>query len=121
MLGDVKMQGTQGLLAHTSVHSCVAQAGGFTPKAYTKRVLVVRGSFDKPQTFVVNMDDIMNGRTKGFRLEPKDIVYVADKPWARAEELVGFALNAFLQGAVSGWTGANVGPFIKQAILPSLR
>ena len=121
VLGDVKMQGTQGLLAHTSVHSAIAQAGGFTPKAYSRKVLVVRGTLQKPETFVVNMEDVLAARTKGFRLEPKDIVYVADKPWARAEELLGFAMNAFLQGAVSGWATANVGPFIKQAILPSIR
>jgi protein involved in polysaccharide export with SLBB domain len=120
VLGDVKMQGTQGLLAHTSVHSAIAQAGGFTPKAYTRRVLVVRGSLDKPEAFTVNMDDILNARENGFRLQPKDIVYIADKPWARAEELLSFAVNAFLQGAVSGWAGANVGPMIKQAILPGL-
>jgi protein involved in polysaccharide export with SLBB domain len=120
VLGDVKMQGTQGLLAHTSVHSAIAQAGGFTPKAYTRRVLVVRGSLDKPEAFTVNMDDILNARQKGFRLQPKDIVYIADKPWARAEELLSFAVNAFLQGAVSGWAGANVGPMIKQAVLPGL-
>jgi protein involved in polysaccharide export with SLBB domain len=121
VLGDVKMQGTQGLLAHTSVHSSIAQAGGFTPKAYTKRVLVVRGSLDKPQTFTVDMEDILNARAKGFRLEPKDIVYIADKPWARAEELLNFALNAFFQGAVSSWAGANVGPMIKAAVLPQLQ
>jgi protein involved in polysaccharide export with SLBB domain len=121
VLGNVKMQGTQGLLAHTSVHSAIAQAGGFTSKAYTKRVLVVRGTLDKPQTFTVNMDDIMNARSKGFRLEPKDIVYIADKPWARAEELLSFALNAFFQGAVSSWTGVNVGPMLKAAVLPALR
>jgi protein involved in polysaccharide export with SLBB domain len=121
ILGDVKMQGTQGLLAHTSVHSAIAQAGGFTPKAYTKRVLIIRGSLDKPERLVVNMEDVLAGRSKGFRLEPKDIVYVADHPWARAEELMGMAINAFLQGAVSSWTGANVGPFIKTPILPQLR
>lgn len=121
VLGNVKMQGSQGLLAHTSVHSAIAQAGGCTPKAYLKRILVVRGSLQQPKTFVVNLEDIMNGRSKGFRLEPKDIVYVADRPWARAEELLSFALNAFLQGAVSSWAGANVGPLIKDAILPSMR
>ncbi|WP_395747682.1 SLBB domain-containing protein [Prosthecobacter sp.] len=121
VLGDVKMQGTQGLLAHTSVHSAIAQAGGFTAKAYTRRVLVVRGSFDKPERFVVDMEDILSARAKGFRLEPKDIVYVADKPWARAEELLHMAVNAFLQGAVSGWTRANIGPYIQQPILPQLR
>ncbi len=121
VLGDVKMQGTQGLLAHTSVHSAIAQAGGFTQKAYTRRVLVVRGSFEKPERFVVNMDDVLTARAKGFRLEPKDILFVADKPWARAEELLHMAINAFLQGAVSGWTRANIGPFIQQPILPQLR
>jgi len=121
VLGDVKMQGTQGLLAHTSVHSVIAQAGGFTQKAYTRRVLVVRGSFEKPERFVVDMEDILSARAKGFRLEPKDILFVADKPWARAEELLHMAINAFLQGAVSGWTRANIGPFIQQPILPQLR
>ena len=118
VIGEVKMQGTQGLLSHTSVHSSIAQAGGFSPKAYTRRVLVVRGSFDKPQTFVVDMEQLLAGRAKGFRLEPKDIVYVSPRPWARAEELLGFALNAFTQGAVSAWAGANVGPIIKQPWLP---
>ena len=121
VLGDVKMQGTQGLLAHTSVLSAITQAGGFTPKAYTRRVLVVRGSLDKPQTFVVNLNEALSARAPGFRLEPKDIVYVTDKPWARAEELMGFAVNAFMQGAVSGWATTNVGPLIKRAILPGIQ
>jgi protein involved in polysaccharide export with SLBB domain/capsular polysaccharide biosynthesis protein len=121
VLGDVKMQGTQGLLGHTSVHSAIAQAGGFTPKAYTQRILVIRGSLEKPERFVVDMNDILTARSTGFRLEPKDIVYVADRPWARAEELVNIAINSFLQGAVSSWTRANVGPFIKEPLLPQIR
>lgn len=120
VLGDVRMQGTQGLLAHTSVHSAIAQAGGFTQKAYTQRVLVIRGSLEKPERFVVDMNDVLTARSTGFRLEPKDIVYVADRPWARAEELVNIAINAFLQGAVSSWTRANVGPFIKSPLLPQI-
>jgi protein involved in polysaccharide export with SLBB domain len=121
VLGNVKRQGTQGLLANTSVHSSIAQAGGFTPRAYTQRVLVVRGSFDNPQTFTVDMAAMLEGREKGFRLEPKDIVFVADKPWARAEELLSFALNAFTQGAISGWVGVNTVPLIQEAILPSIQ
>ncbi len=121
VLGDVKMQGTQGLLAHTSVHSAIALAGGFTAKAYTRRVLVIRGSLDKPERFVVDMNDIITARSKGFRLEPKDIVYIADHPWARAEELLNIAINAFIQGAVSSWTRANIGPYIKEPLLPQIR
>jgi protein involved in polysaccharide export with SLBB domain/capsular polysaccharide biosynthesis protein len=121
VLGDVKMQGTQGLVSQTSVHSAIALAGGFTPKAYTQRILVIRGSLEKPERFVVDMNDILTARSTGFRLEPKDIVYVADRPWARAEELVNIAINAFLQGAVSSWTRTNVGPFIKEPWLPQIR
>lgn len=121
VIGDVKMQGTQGLLAHTSVHSAIAQAGGFTAKAYTQRVLIIRGSLDKPERMVMDMNNVMTARAKGFRLEPKDIVYIADRPWARAEELLNIAINAFLQGAISSWTRANVGPFIQQPLLPQIR
>jgi protein involved in polysaccharide export with SLBB domain/capsular polysaccharide biosynthesis protein len=121
VLGNVKMQGTQGLLAHTSVHSAIAQAGGFTPSAYTQRILVVRGALDKPETFTVNLAATLAGREKGFKLEPKDIVFIADKPWARAEELLSFALNAFTQGAISSWISTNPTPFIQDALLPPLR
>ncbi len=121
VLGNVKMQGTQGLLAHTSVHSAIAQAGGFTPLAYRQRVLVVRGALTKPERFVVNMNEVLAGREKGFRLEPKDIVFVADRPWAKAEELLDTAITAFLQSAVATWTGANIGPFIKRPFLPQLK
>jgi protein involved in polysaccharide export with SLBB domain/capsular polysaccharide biosynthesis protein len=121
ILGNVKMQGTQGLLAHTSVHSAIAQAGGFTAKAYTGRILVIRGSLGKPERFVVDMNDVLTARSTGFRLEPKDIVYVADRPWARAEELVNIAIDAFLQGAVSSWTSANIGPFIGEPLVPQIR
>lgn len=113
VLGNVKAQGAQGLFSQTTVTSALALAGGFTPKAFKSRVLVVRGSLSKPQSFVVNMKDVLAGREKGFRLEPKDIVFVADKPWARAEELLDMALRSFIQGAVTGYTTLNVGPFIR--------
>lgn len=118
VFGNVKMQGTQGLLAHTSVHSAIAQAGGFTDKAYRDRILVIRGSLESPDTFVVDMDAILAGREVGFRLEPKDIVYIADHPWARAEELLAMALDTFCRGAVSSWAGVNVGPLIHKPLLP---
>ncbi len=118
VFGNVKMQGTQGLLAHTSVHSAIAQAGGFTEKAYRNKVLVIRGSLEFPQTFVVDMDAILAGKEVGFQLEPKDIVYIADHPWARAEELLAMAIDTFCRGAVSSWAGLNVGPFIYNPILP---
>jgi protein involved in polysaccharide export with SLBB domain len=112
VMGNVASQGSQGLLGHTTVTSAIAQAGGFTKRAYQSKVLVVRGSFDKPQTFVVDMDAVIKGRAKGFRLEPKDIVYVSDKPWSRAEDVVDIVISAFFQGAVATYTSTNVAPLI---------
>lgn len=111
VFGNVKSQGSQGLLAHTTVHSAIAQAGGFTEKAFKRRVLVVRGSLEHPETYVVDMDHLLAGKDHAFPLEPKDIVYIADRPWARAEELLGIALNTFCQGAVSAWASVNTGSF----------
>ena len=80
-------------------------------------MLVIRGALDKPKTFVVNMNAILTGREKGFKLEPNDIIYIADKPWARAEELLDMAITTFLQGAVSGYTSSHVGPLIKRPLI----
>jgi protein involved in polysaccharide export with SLBB domain/capsular polysaccharide biosynthesis protein len=112
VMGNVASQGSQGLLGHTTVTSAIAQAGGFTKRAYQSKVLVIRGSFDKPQTFVVDMDAVIKGRAKSFRLEPKDIVYVSDKPWSRAEDIVDIVISAFFQGAVATYTSTNVAPLI---------
>ena len=120
VLGNVKSQGTQGLFGHSTVTSAIAQANGFTPRAFKDRVLVVRGALDKPKTFVVNMNAVLNAREKSFRLEPKDIVYIADKPWARAEELLDMALTAFFQGAISTWTTSNVPTLITKPFIPSI-
>jgi protein involved in polysaccharide export with SLBB domain/capsular polysaccharide biosynthesis protein len=118
LFGSVQNPGTQALTPNASVVSSLATGGSFTRKAWRKRVLVVRGSLSKPQAFAVNVDEVLSGNEKDFRLEPHDIVYVADRPWAKVEELVENALTAFTQAAVASWTGANVGPFIKDAILP---
>lgn len=121
VLGSVKSPGSQGLTSETSVLSAITLAGGFTEKAYRRRVLVVRGSLNQPQRFIINAADLLAGKTRDFRLEPRDILYVADHPWARAEELADMAASAFVQGVVTVWTGGNIGPFIKQPILPTLK
>jgi len=45
-------------------------------------------------------------------LQPGDLVYVSDRPWIRAEELLDQAASAFVESAVVTWAGLNVGPNI---------
>jgi protein involved in polysaccharide export with SLBB domain len=118
VFGSVQNPGTQALTPQATVVSSISIAGSFTRKAWQKRVLVIRGSLSKPETFVVNVDEVLAGRERDFRLEPRDIVFVADRPWARVEELLETAVSAFTQAAVASWTGANIGPLISRPILP---
>jgi len=119
VLGAVSQPGAQGLTSEATVLSAITLAGGYGDSAFRQRVLVVRGSIDNPKTFVINTAGILAGREKDMRLEPRDIVFVCDKPWARVEEVVDFAARAFIQAMVTTWTGENVGPLIRRPILPN--
>jgi polysaccharide export outer membrane protein len=106
------------MTAKLTVLGAISRREGFTKAAYRERVLVVRGSLQKPQLIVVNTNDILKGLKPDFLLKPKDIVYVNPRPWKYAEDLVDAAVNAFLQSAVTTYTGAHVGPFITHPIVP---
>ncbi|MGC3958404.1 MAG: polysaccharide biosynthesis/export family protein [Verrucomicrobiota bacterium] len=90
---------------NTTIISAITARGGFADKAYQSRVLVVRGSLTKPETIIVDVKAILAGEQQNFRLQPKDIVYVSRRPWARAEEILDTAIVAFLQSAVVTYTG----------------
>lgn len=120
VLGAVVNPGFQGMAGDTSVISAITLAGGFTKRAYQTHVLVVRGSFDHPQRFVVDSQSVLTGKKNDFRLEPHDIVYVAEHPWSRAEDLADLAATAFIQTMVTVWTGGSIGPLIKNPVIPTL-
>lgn len=112
VLGAVMNPGVQGLTPDATVVSAISRRGGLGDRAWPDRVLVVRGSFDKPQTFIVNVKDILAAKEKDFKLQPKDIVYIADRPWAVAEDILKLALSAFVTSATSNWVNLNIDPVI---------
>ena len=69
-----------------SLVSAISYANGPTPEARLDRVLIIRGSFSSPKVAVVNLREILSGRASDFKLEPFDIVWVADRPFATLEE-----------------------------------
>jgi protein involved in polysaccharide export with SLBB domain len=112
--------GAQGVVFHTpnaSVISAITARGGFADKAYQSRVLVIRGSLATPETFIVDAKSILAGEKPDFRLEPKDIVFVSRRPWARIEEILDGATVAFIQAAVVTYTGSNVRPLIRDPLV----
>ncbi|HVV73699.1 MAG TPA: SLBB domain-containing protein, partial [Verrucomicrobiae bacterium] len=117
VLGEVNAPGTATYLPRTTIIGAISARGGFTIRAFKSRVLVVRGSFAHPQTFVVDTGAILGGRSQDFKLESKDIVYISQNPWVRAEEIIDAAATAFIQGMVVGTTTRKVGPFITQPLI----
>ena len=98
------------MIRDQQVVGAITVRGGFTAKAYQRLALVIRGSLKKPQTFVINVSDILAAKSPDFALQPKDIVYVSSRPWFKAEDLLDLAATAFLQSAVVTKTGLDVTP-----------
>ena len=121
LLGSVSSPGPLGLTAENTLVGVLTVRGGFLPTAYTQKILVVRGSLQKPQTFVVNLAAILAGREKDFVLQPKDIIYVADKPWQSALDLLQVALNSYAQAMTTTWVGLNIRPLTTAPLLPSIQ
>jgi len=97
VLGEVMNPGVQVFAAKPSAISAITFGGGFTSRSFKSRVLVVRGSLDHPQTFVVDAAAILAGKIPDFKLQPRDIVYVSRNPWVIAAEVLDTAAKAFVQ------------------------
>ena len=120
VLGEVLNPARVGVTSDASVLAAISGCGGFTPRAYRKRVLVIRGSLHKPQAFAIDTTASLAGRIPDFRLEPQDIVYVNARAWIRVEELLDIAAQAFIESAVTFWTGENVPAVFTSPLLPQL-
>ena len=114
LLGEVMRPGAIGITTDATVMSVITIRNGFSEKAFREKILVIRGSLQEPETFSVDAADILAGKSPDFILQPRDIVYIPEKPWTHPEEILDMAMEAFVQSAVASWTGANVGPFIRR-------
>jgi protein involved in polysaccharide export with SLBB domain len=116
VLGEVVRPGVAPYLeSQTALRSIVAR-GGFTDRAFRSRILVVRGSLNHPQTFMVDASDLLAGKSLDFPLQARDIVYVHRKPWYKVEELLQLAVTDFLRAAVITAGGTRIGPFITRPV-----
>ncbi len=108
VLGAVAQPGAQGFSNRASIISAVTRREGFTEGSWKRRVLVIRGSLSDPQVFVVDVNAILKGLSPDFLLEPGDIVYVNNRPWYKAEQIIDTAIENFIKSATSTWVIENV-------------
>ncbi len=118
VLGEITDPGVVPYTSDTSILAAITQRSGFTKRAYKSRVLIVRGSLNNPETFVINTPAIYDGRTPDFKLQPKDIIYISSRPFIKAEELLDVAATSFIQSAVTAWAGGFVGPLLTKPFVP---
>jgi hypothetical protein len=57
----------------------------------------------------------LEGKGTNLELQPGDVVYVSNRPWIRAEELLDRAASAFVESAVITWTSIHVGAGVATA------
>ena len=112
VIGAVNNPGVQGLTEDASVVAAITRRGGFSERAWTDRVLVIRGSFTDPKVHVISVKDVLAAKATDFKIQPKDIIYVSDRPWAKAEDIMKLALSAFATSAASTWVNLNAEPII---------
>ncbi|GAA5482041.1 polysaccharide biosynthesis/export family protein [Haloferula sargassicola] len=116
LLGAVAAPQAIGYKDSLTLVDCIAQAHGPAPGAYTKQVVVVRGSLDKPQAAVVNLDGILTGKETNVLLQPGDIVWVPKRPLGLLESTVKVifqdAARTIASGEGSRVAGGNQDPVL---------
>jgi protein involved in polysaccharide export with SLBB domain len=108
VLGEVRLPGPTTYTPNLTLMAAISARAGYTDRAYKGKVLVVRGSLNKPETFAIETKDILAGKAPDFRLQPKDIIFVNSRPFIYAEELADLAITAFLQSIVTATVGNEV-------------
>ena len=101
VLGEVRLPGSTPYTPSMTLMAAISARAGYNDRAYKGKVLIVRGSLNKPETFVVDTKDILAGKARDFLLQPKDIIFVNSRPFIYAEELADRAVTAFLQSIVT--------------------
>ncbi len=108
VVGEVRLPGPTPYTADLTLMQAITARAGYTERAYKGRVLVVRGSLNKPEVFAIETKDVLAAKAPDFCLQPKDIIYVNSRPFIYAEELADRAITTFLQSIVAASVGIHV-------------
>ena len=98
-----------------TLSSAIANARGTAPDAWLREVVIIRGSLTEPHYAVVNFLDILKGRAPEVALQPRDIVYVPDRPLGAFRNALQTVVDTFVrtvaanEGIRAGGGTGNIG------------
>jgi polysaccharide export outer membrane protein len=76
ILGEVKNPGSYQMTENLTLTQAVAIAGGFTPKAKTNSIKIIRAMGDKKDTIVIDIDRIINKEVQDIEIKGNDTIMV---------------------------------------------
>ncbi len=95
IMGAVNQPRAVGFKDELTLIQAVAQAKGTLVGAYTKEVVIVRGSLSDPKVGLVNLQAILEGRAPNIRLQPRDIIHVPKSPSRSLHNYARIAVETF--------------------------
>jgi len=108
VVGEVLRPGIVPYTDRLTTIGAIAARGGFTERAYKSKILIVRGSLNAPETYVLNASEVLTGKSLDFKLMPKDIIFVSHRPWIIVEDIVTLAVTDFLRAMVITYGGQRI-------------
>jgi len=88
LLGAVGQPQAVGYMDSLTLIDCIAQGKGPAKDAYLNKVVIVRGTLDKPSAATVNLQAILTGKETDVLLQPGDIVWIPRRPLGLLETTV---------------------------------
>ncbi len=112
VLGEVREPGRHKMPVKLTLAQAIAEAGGFADTAYRIKVLLIRGSIHAPETRIVNVKDILQGREQDIPLENKDILFINKRPFELVERVLDTAIITFMQTVTAEAMNQNYNPIL---------
>lgn len=76
ILGEVNLPGHYGFKENMTLSQVISYAKGFKVNANLQQVAIIRGTLSNPVVYIANLNSILEGKSKDFRVKPFDIIFV---------------------------------------------
>ena len=97
ILGEINLPSHFGFKERMTLTQLVVLGRGYKKSANIEKVAIIRGTLTNPRVFVVNLNDILEGKIKDFRIKPFDIVFIPSSvlgDWNDILKMIMPSLNA---------------------------
>ncbi len=96
VLGRVRSPGRLRYTPDMPMMRALAESGGVLEEAYRTSIVVLRGNINRPDVYIYDMNQVLNGEEVDFRLESGDVVYIPERPLQFLREYALAAAQAFV-------------------------